>query len=85
MRWRAATLRRHKSAPDFSSLASLRFREELHAVEAAIGGQGLAIFSDVLIGPELANGALVAVSPIRLSGYGIYIVHRAAHPKEAIN
>ena len=82
-RWRAAALRRHKSVPDFSSLTSLSFREELHAIEAAIAGQGLAICSDVLIRPELANGALVTVSPIRLSGYGFYIVHRVGHPKTA--
>jgi LysR family glycine cleavage system transcriptional activator len=82
-RWRVAALRRHRSVPDFSSLASLSFREELHAIEAAIAGQGLAICSDVLVRPELANGVLVAVSPIRLSGYGFYIIHRAGHPKEA--
>jgi len=83
-RWRAAALRRHRSVPDFSSLASLSFREELHAIEAAIAGQGLAICSDVLVRPELANGALVTVSPVRLSGYGFYIVHRAGHRKEAL-
>lgn len=82
-RWRAAALRRHKFVPDFSSLISLSFREELHAIEAAIAGQGLAICSDVLIRPELANGTLVTVSPIRLSGYGFYIVHRAGRPKTA--
>ena len=82
-RWRAAALRRHKSVPDFPSLVSLGFREELHAIEAAVAGQGLAICSDVLIGTELANGALVAVSPIRLSGYGFYIAYRAGHPKKA--
>ena len=31
--------------------------------------------------PELASGDLVPVSPIKLSGYGFYIVHRAEHPK----
>lgn len=82
-RWQTTALRRHKSVPDLSALASLSFREELHAIEAAIAGQGLAICSDVLIRPELASGALVAVSRIRLSGYGFYIVHRAGHPKEA--
>lgn len=82
-RWRAAALRRYKSVPDFSALTSFSFREELHAIEAAIAGQGLAICSDVLIGSELANGALVAASPIRLSGYGFHLVHRGGHPKEA--
>jgi LysR family glycine cleavage system transcriptional activator len=82
-RWRAAALRRHKSVPDLSSFASFSFREELHAIEAAIAGQGLAICSNVLIAPELVNGALVPVSPIKLPGYRFYIVHRTGHPKAA--
>jgi LysR family glycine cleavage system transcriptional activator len=79
--WQKAASRQHKSVPDLSSLPALSFREELHAIEAAIAGQGLAICSDVLVGPELASGALVPVSRIRLPGYGFYIVHRPAHPK----
>lgn len=79
--WQEAASRRHKSVPDLSSLPSIRFREELHAIEAAIAGQGLAICSDVLVGPELASGALVPVSRVRLPGYGFYIVHRPSHPK----
>jgi LysR family glycine cleavage system transcriptional activator len=81
-RWRDAALRRHRSVPDLSSLVSVTFREELHAIEAAVAGQGLAICSDVLIRPELANGTLATVSSITLSGYGFYIVNRSGHPKE---
>ena len=72
-RWRQVARARHKSVPDFAALASLSFREELHAIEAAIAGQGIAICSDVLIGPELANGALLRVSRITLPGYGFFI------------
>lgn len=79
--WQKVVSRRYKSVPDLSSLPALSFREELHAIEAAIAGQGLAICSDVLVGPELASGALVPVSRIRLPGYGFYIVHRPSHPK----
>lgn len=61
----------------------MSFREELHAIEAAIAGQGVAICSNVLIGPELASGALVPVSRITLPGYGFYIVRRDGHPKLA--
>ncbi len=82
-RWQTAARSHHKNVPNLSALASLSFREELHAIEAAIAGQGIAICSDVLIGPELASGALVSVSRITLSGYGFYIVHRAGHPKGA--
>jgi LysR family glycine cleavage system transcriptional activator len=61
----------------------LNFREELHAIEAAISGQGIAICSDVLVAPELASGALVKVANVTLPGYGFYIVHRSSHPKLA--
>jgi len=79
--WQKVAARRHKAVPDLSSLPALSFREELHAIEAAIAGQGLALCSDVLVGPELASGALVPVSRIKLPGLGFYIVHRPVHPK----
>ncbi len=82
-RWSAVAQAKHKRVPDFSALASVSFREELHAIEAAISGQGIAICSDVLIAPELASGALAPVSPIKLPGYGFYIVHRDGHPRLA--
>jgi len=83
LRWECAARSRYQSVPRLSRLAVLSFREELHAIEAVIAGQGLAICSDLLIAPELANGALVRLSDITLPGYGFYIVHRRGHPKEA--
>jgi LysR family transcriptional regulator, glycine cleavage system transcriptional activator len=80
-RWQRVASRRHRLVPDISALPSLNFREELHAIEAAIAGQGIAICSNILVKPELASGDLVAVSSIKLSGYGFYVVHRAEHPK----
>ena len=80
-RWEAVARSRHKSVPRLAELANLSFREELHAIEAAIAGQGIAICSDVLVGAELASGALVRLSPITLPGYGFYIVYRASHPR----
>jgi LysR family glycine cleavage system transcriptional activator len=82
-RWEDAARLQYNAVPRLSRLAALSFREELHAIEAVIAGQGLAICSDVLVGRELANGTLVRVSDITLPGYGFYIVHRAGHPKEA--
>ncbi len=79
--WQRVASRRHGSVPDTATLPSLSFREELHAIEAAIAGQGVAICSNILVRPELANGALVPVSRVKLPGYGFYIVHRAEHPK----
>ena len=80
-RWQRVASRRHRSVPDIATLPSLSFREELHAIEAAIAGQGIAICSNILVRPELASGALVPVSRIKLPGYGFYIVHRPEHPK----
>ena len=65
-------------------MVSMSFREELHAIEAAIAGQGVFLCSTVLAAPELATGALVAVSPLALPGYGFYIVHRRGHPKRML-
>lgn len=82
-RWEDAARLRHRAVPQLSSLATLSFREELHAIEAVIAGQGLAICSDVLVAPELASGKLVRVCDIALPGYGFYVVHRPGHPKQA--
>jgi len=37
----------------------MSFREELHAIEAVIAGQGLAICNNVLVKSELACGCLI--------------------------
>ena len=80
-RWQHEVHRRNRTASDIAMLPSISFREELHAIEAAIAGQGVAICSTVLVGPELASGVLVPVSRVKLPGYGFYIAHRAEHPK----
>jgi len=82
-RWQRAACPAAGRLVDLAPLVGLRFQEELHAIEAAIAGQGVAICSNVLVAPELANGTLVAVSPVTLSGYGFYIVHRAGHQRSA--
>ena len=64
--------------------ASLSFREELHAIEAVIAGQGVAILSDVLVGRELASGALVKVLDPPLPGFGFYLAHVPDHPRQAV-
>lgn len=81
--WEIAARKRHRFVPNLSDRISLNFREELHAIEAAVSGQGIAICSDVLVAPELASGALVKVANVTLPGYGFYIVHRSSQPKLA--
>ena len=82
-RWQAAARLRHKIAPSFADRASLSFREELHAIEAVIAGQGIAICSNVLVARELADGSLIRLSDIALPGYGFHVAYRPGHPKEA--
>ena len=61
------------SAPRIEDIKQLTFREELHAIEAVIAGQGIAIFSDALVAHELETGALVkAVDPGRSSSRWIF-------------
>lgn len=61
---------------------AMRFREELHAIEAVVAGQGVAICSDLLVRKELSEGLLVPLSSVTLEGYGLFLVtlpDRATH------
>jgi LysR family glycine cleavage system transcriptional activator len=57
-------------------LAAQKFsgREEIHAIDAVVAGQGIAIYSDIVVSQELKNGALVKAHPLSLQGYGFYLV-----------
>ena len=68
--------------PEFKDMQHLSFREELHAIEAVIAGQGIGIFSDVLVGQELAAGTLAKAYDLSLAGYRFYVVRRADQPRE---
>ena len=81
-RWECVARRRYKSVPDLTHMAVLIFREELHAIDAVVAGQGIGICSDVLVATELAEGSLVKVSKVTLPGYGFYGIRRSGHPKE---
>lgn len=62
----------------------MSFREELHAIDAVIGGQGVAICSDVVVGNELRAGRLVKAHPLSLPGYGFYLVSMPQSPRAAV-
>jgi LysR family glycine cleavage system transcriptional activator len=74
-RWLAAARSQGADLPAVEELKHLSFREELHAIEAVIAGQGIAICSDVLVARELATGVLVKALNLALPGYGFYLVH----------
>jgi LysR family transcriptional regulator, glycine cleavage system transcriptional activator len=79
--WLAAAQRRWREVPQFKDMQHLSFREELHAIEAVIAGQGVGIFSDVLVAGDLAAGTLVKAFKSSLSGYSFYVVSRPGHPR----
>jgi LysR family glycine cleavage system transcriptional activator len=81
-RWLAAAQRRWREVPEFKDMQHLSFREELHAIEAVIDGQGVGIFSDVLVAHELAAGTLVKAFNLSLRGYRFYVIRRPDHPRE---
>ena len=73
--------------PDFSPLEKvwdLSFREELHAIDAVVGGQGVAICSDVVVSNELRHGLLVKAHPLSLPGYGFYLVSMPHSPQASV-
>jgi LysR family glycine cleavage system transcriptional activator len=63
-----------RTRPDAAGRVAMRFREDLHAIEAVVAGQGVAICSDLLVRRELHDGSLVRLSPITMDGYGLYLV-----------
>jgi LysR family glycine cleavage system transcriptional activator len=71
----------YENVPELAGATVLSFREELHAMEAVIAGQGLAILSNVLVGPELRSGRLVTVLNIELPGYGFYFSYPEAQAR----
>lgn len=81
-RWLTAAQRRWREVPEFKDMQHLSFREELHAIEAVIAGQGIGIFSDALVAHEIASGTLVKAFGLSLPGYCFYVVRRHGHPRE---
>lgn len=63
---------------------ALSFREELHAIEAVLAGQGVALCSDIVVADDLASGTLVKAIDLALPGYGFYPIYATDHPRRAI-
>lgn len=83
-RWLAAAQSKWREVPDFKDMQHLSFREELHAIEAVIAGQGVGIFSDALVARELTSGTLVKAFDLKLPGYSFYAIRSAEHPREKV-
>lgn len=83
-KWLTAARSNWLDVPDFREMDHLSFHEELHAMEAVTAGQGIGVFSDVLVGRELASGRLVKAFDLSLPGYASYLVRNPEHPRENI-
>ena len=81
-RWLAVARGKWRDVPELKDMDHLSFREELHAIEAVIAGQGIGIFSNVLVAHELAVGTLVKAFNLSLPGYHFYLVRTRNHPRE---
>jgi LysR family transcriptional regulator, glycine cleavage system transcriptional activator len=83
-RWLSVARKRWPDVPELKEMEHLSFREELHAIEAVIAGQGIGLFSDVLVAAELQARTLVKAFDVSLPGYQFYLIHRPKHPREKI-
>jgi LysR family glycine cleavage system transcriptional activator len=70
--------------PEIGETGTMNFREELHAIEAVLAGQGVSILSDIVVGRELAAGQLVKALDLPIPGLGFYLVHTPGHPRQAM-
>jgi LysR family transcriptional regulator, glycine cleavage system transcriptional activator len=81
-RWLTVAQSRWSVVPELAEMEHLSFREELHAIEAVISGQGIGLFSNVLVAPELKAGTLVKAFDLNLQGYEYFLVRKPSHPQE---
>ncbi len=56
------------------------FSEEVHALDAAVAGQGAVLASELLVSDQLNAGTLVPLSDIALPGPTYWAVFLASHP-----
>ena len=85
--WRRWSLMARQTDPNFPEVGetgAMNFREELHAIEAVVAGQGVSILSDVVVARELEAGVLVKALDLPISGLGFYLVHVPGHPRQAM-
>jgi LysR family glycine cleavage system transcriptional activator len=82
-RWQEMASATDPRAHDSGNVA-LSFREESHAIDAALSGDGIAILSDIVVADDLAAGKLVKVLDLALPGYGFYPVYSPDHPRRAV-
>lgn len=70
--------------PRDAEVCQLSFHEEANALAAVLAGLGVAICSDLVVGPELARGELVKAHELSLPGQGYYLLHLPEHPRKRV-
>ena len=83
-RWLELARSMNAATPEMEEIDQLTFKEEIHAIDAVIAGQGIAIFSDVLVAHELETGVLVKAVDLALPGLTYYLVYLSDHPRKAM-
>jgi LysR family glycine cleavage system transcriptional activator len=81
-RWWIRAREDEPGLPRDADACQLSFREEAHAIEAVLAGQGVAICSDFVLAPELERGELVKAHKLSLPGLGFYLLHLHDHPRK---
>jgi LysR family transcriptional regulator, glycine cleavage system transcriptional activator len=61
----------------------LQFSDEVHAIQAAVAGQGVALVNLALVGDELHSGMLFQPFDTELAGHGFHIAWAQAHDADA--
>ncbi|HEX6118698.1 MAG TPA: LysR substrate-binding domain-containing protein [Dongiaceae bacterium] len=82
-RWSRMARQSDPDLPEIGECGSMNFREELHAIEAVLAGQGISILSDVVVARELESGQLAKALDLPIPGLGFYLVHAPGHPRQA--
>ncbi len=82
--WVTTARKTQLDVPDLTGSVALSFHQDIHVIEAALAGQGIALCSDILIKASLLDGSLRQISPIALAGYAFYSVHCKGHPREDV-
>jgi LysR family glycine cleavage system transcriptional activator len=83
-RWWRAARELDPALPRDAEGCQLRFREEAHAIDAVLAGQGVAICSDIVLAPELERGELVKAHELSLPGLGYYLLHLSEHRRTSV-
>ena len=83
-RWLATARAVDPDLPDIAKGWDVSFREELHAIDAVVAGQGIAVCSDIVVSHELETGMLVKAHNLSIPGYGFYIVYVPHHPQQPV-